>query len=263
MWYIGSRTKIGCHPDDGYICSSKIVNPMIIANPADWYREILEIGTSPAQTRFRETEILTEINARAHLMSYNQTNGDGQFSFAGFRHTAESKLLIKENQPDKSGDKNPCYGRVGVKHPMYGHVWDAETNERRREKCKKIIQTPDQKKKNAESQIGRRWVTNGTESKRITTTDSIPEGWRIGQTSQHAEKISQSMIGEAHWNHGNTTSDETKKKIAQSLIGHEESVETKNKKKASSQHRPKILCVGCSKMYLSCHSRHHAECAAK
>ena len=28
-WYIGSRTANGCHPTDGYICSSKIVKPLI------------------------------------------------------------------------------------------------------------------------------------------------------------------------------------------------------------------------------------------
>jgi hypothetical protein len=31
-WYVGSRTGKGCHPDDGYICSSKIVKPMITEN---------------------------------------------------------------------------------------------------------------------------------------------------------------------------------------------------------------------------------------
>jgi hypothetical protein len=24
-WYVGSRTAPGCHPDDGYICSSKLI----------------------------------------------------------------------------------------------------------------------------------------------------------------------------------------------------------------------------------------------
>lgn len=40
-WYIGVRTKNGCHINDGYICSSKIVKPLILSNPSDWKRDIL------------------------------------------------------------------------------------------------------------------------------------------------------------------------------------------------------------------------------
>jgi hypothetical protein len=45
-WYIGSRTAKGCSLTDGYICSSKIVKPMILENKNDWKREILVIGSS-------------------------------------------------------------------------------------------------------------------------------------------------------------------------------------------------------------------------
>jgi hypothetical protein len=34
-WYVGSRTAKGCHPEDGYYCSSKEVKPLILANPQD------------------------------------------------------------------------------------------------------------------------------------------------------------------------------------------------------------------------------------
>jgi len=40
-WYVGARGARGCHPDDGYICSSKVVKPQILANPDGWKREIL------------------------------------------------------------------------------------------------------------------------------------------------------------------------------------------------------------------------------
>lgn len=40
-WYVGARGARGCHPDDGYICSSKVVKPLILANPDGWKREIL------------------------------------------------------------------------------------------------------------------------------------------------------------------------------------------------------------------------------
>lgn len=43
-WYVGSRTASGCHINDGYICSSVEVKPMIIENNTEWVREILCIA---------------------------------------------------------------------------------------------------------------------------------------------------------------------------------------------------------------------------
>jgi hypothetical protein len=40
MWYIGSRTAEGCNPDDGYLCSSDRVKPMILESKSDWKREV-------------------------------------------------------------------------------------------------------------------------------------------------------------------------------------------------------------------------------
>jgi hypothetical protein len=79
MWYIGSRTAIGCHPDDGYICSSEIVRLAINAEPVDWYREILLIGEDPIEVRLEERRILTELNARMDSLSYNKTNAEADF----------------------------------------------------------------------------------------------------------------------------------------------------------------------------------------
>jgi hypothetical protein len=69
-WYIGSRTAIGCHPDDGYICSSKIVNPKIKENPADWVREILCLD-EPEYILDLEMRYLRTYKVRKDPMSYN------------------------------------------------------------------------------------------------------------------------------------------------------------------------------------------------
>jgi len=82
MWYRGSRTKHGCHPDDGYICSSKIVKPKILANPSDWVREIECIG-EPKYIRDLETKYLKILDAKNDTMSYNQHNQDGKFHTIG------------------------------------------------------------------------------------------------------------------------------------------------------------------------------------
>lgn len=81
-WYIGVRTKKDCHPNDGYICSSKIVKPLIESSPAEWQREILHTGT-PEEMIALETTILTELDAKNNKNSYNLQNGDGKFTTAG------------------------------------------------------------------------------------------------------------------------------------------------------------------------------------
>lgn len=81
-WYLGSRTEIGCHPYDGYICSSEIVYPMIESAPYEWRRLIIEIGKTPKEVRARECYLLTLLNARMDPMSYNKTNGSLDFSTA-------------------------------------------------------------------------------------------------------------------------------------------------------------------------------------
>ena len=67
-WYIGVRTKKDCHPDDGYICSSKIVKPLIKNSPEEWQREILHTG-SPEEMIKLETVILTELDAKNNTNS--------------------------------------------------------------------------------------------------------------------------------------------------------------------------------------------------
>jgi len=75
MWYIGSRTAKGCHINDGYICSSKIVKPMIEKNPEEWKREILKQG-SVSEMRKHESSLLKLFNAKDDPMSYNRCNAD-------------------------------------------------------------------------------------------------------------------------------------------------------------------------------------------
>jgi hypothetical protein len=77
MWYIGSRTAKGCHINDGYICSSKIVKPMILEKPEEWERYILHTGT-PNDMRKMETLLLVEANAKKNRMSFNRSNNEGK-----------------------------------------------------------------------------------------------------------------------------------------------------------------------------------------
>ena len=102
MWYIGSRTAKGCHINDGYICSSKIVKPMILEKPEEWSRFILHTGT-PGDMRKMETKLLVESNAKKNMMSFNRNNADGVPS--GGRHKGSSKKIKAKTVLDALGDK--------------------------------------------------------------------------------------------------------------------------------------------------------------
>jgi len=103
-WYVGSRTAIGCHINDGYICSSSLVKPMIIENKSEWMREVLCIGTSK-YIRELETTYLTAIDAKNDPISFNRNNADGNFlgadrtgknnSFYGKHHTEKNKQHLR------------------------------------------------------------------------------------------------------------------------------------------------------------------------
>jgi hypothetical protein len=82
MWYEGSRTRKGCHPEDGYICSSKTVKPMILKNKNDWVRNVLVIGESKYILELESTR-LNQLDAKNDPMSFNMHNGDGKFSMLG------------------------------------------------------------------------------------------------------------------------------------------------------------------------------------
>ena len=106
-WYIGSRTKPGSHPEDGYYCSSKVVRPLIISNPEEWKREILATG-SPIEMFQLETKLLQDANAKHDAKSFNQHNNDNRPVRSGTKHTEKSIEKMR-------GPRNP-YGPQSDEH---------------------------------------------------------------------------------------------------------------------------------------------------
>lgn len=102
-WYIGSRTAKNCHLNDGYTCSSKIVKPLILQNPNDWIRVILETG-SRVDILQLEHELLKCLNAAQSEFSYNLSNGAGTFSNSGNIASVKTCALIsvKAKRPRKA-----------------------------------------------------------------------------------------------------------------------------------------------------------------
>ena len=122
-WYIGSRTKEGSHPSDGYICSSKIVEPMVLNNPSDWKREILITG-SPDIIILTESSMLKELDAKNDPMSYNMHNGDGNFTTAGIELSPEWKEKIAsgnrgKKRTEKQKENYKKANALKAKDPVY------------------------------------------------------------------------------------------------------------------------------------------------
>lgn len=99
-WYVGRRTKQGCHPGDGYICSSKVIKPWIQSNPEQWQRTIIATGSTQAMIDL-EADILETFDASSDPRSFNMTNGDGKFNHSlypgpmtGKKHSEESRAKI-------------------------------------------------------------------------------------------------------------------------------------------------------------------------
>lgn len=106
MWYVGSRFKEGCHPDDGYICSSSTVKPMIIANPEEWKREIVYIGPDAYDV---ETEILQLMDAKNDPRSFNGHNNTLKyFDKTGVRESAYTR---RKKSSSHTGVKRPEHSK--------------------------------------------------------------------------------------------------------------------------------------------------------
>lgn len=113
-WYIGSRTKNGCHTEDGYICSSRVIKPMITENQSEWVRTIICIG-HPIDMLELEARYLSLLDAKHDPMSYNQHNGDGKFCTTGIPAHNKGKPGPKGRIPWNKGKKCPeiSAGRQG------------------------------------------------------------------------------------------------------------------------------------------------------
>lgn len=90
-WYIGKHSGA---EDDGYICSSFLVKPMIEEAPNDWERTILTRG-SWEQMGIAEILHLKKTDAVNNPQSLNQTNGSGKIVFKDRIASSKPKVSIR------------------------------------------------------------------------------------------------------------------------------------------------------------------------
>jgi len=122
-WYVGCRTAKKCHPEEGYICSSRHVKPIYFENPLDWKREILVIG-SAEYIKELETKYLKFTNAKNDPMSFNLHDGDGKFTTAGktLKKRDNSYLFTPENRLKRSEGSKKAWkaGLYSKRKKMFG-----------------------------------------------------------------------------------------------------------------------------------------------
>jgi len=119
-YYVGSRTAKKAHINDGYICSSRTVKPMILANPIEWERTILAVGTPEEMFEF-ETEILTTFDCRNDKRSFNKHNNDGLRSgLPGEKNGAWGLKRPDLSQRNKDNKGKPNLKVRGPRPRQYG-----------------------------------------------------------------------------------------------------------------------------------------------
>ena len=94
MLYVGTHKG---NPDDGYVCSGKLMLEEYNKRPQDFIREIIAFGSYKDMIIF-ETKILKTANAALDKSFYNQHNGDGNFFNKGHTKATKAKLKISRNK---------------------------------------------------------------------------------------------------------------------------------------------------------------------
>ena len=159
-WYIGSRTAQGCCPADGYICSSRLVRPLVESAESEWIRTVVATG-DPKDMLELETVILELFDAKNDPRSYNQHNGDGRFTTLGVEPHNKGKYIPRNKPAWNSGKKAPqiSAGKKGKPAKNKGVPMSEEQrlkmveihNNRSEETCQRISDALKGKKQSIES----------------------------------------------------------------------------------------------------------------
>ena len=116
-WYVGSHSG----RKKNYICSSRIVKPLIHANPLEWQREIIAHGTLEEMVVL-EKEILQLFDAMHDPRSYNLHNNAGVNTL--LCQTPEARA--KRRAALKGVPKTEAH-RLAVSQSKMGHIHTPET----------------------------------------------------------------------------------------------------------------------------------------
>ena len=191
-WYIGSRTRKGCHPDDGYRGSSNHATPMIKASPEEWTKEILDTGT--AQDMYElESEILQLFDAKNDPRSFNYHNNTSLINGTcnkGRKATAEAKKNISDAL---KGRVKSAEHQAKITAKQQSKIVSEETKEKIRiARAKQVMRplTDADKKKRADKMLGRKYAPASIEKMRAS---------HIGHTASQETKDKMAAAQRKRW----------------------------------------------------------------
>ena len=124
-WYVGSKSSKNCSPKahEKYICSSKIVKPMVREHREEWQYQILAIGEAK-YIRNLEKLYLRHCQAKDDLMSFNQSHACCEYDRTGQKDSNETR---HKKSLARQGEKNPSYGKRGELSPLYNQKHSTDT----------------------------------------------------------------------------------------------------------------------------------------
>lgn len=209
---INNKIYIGVHKtkniDDGYMGSGTLIRRSIKKHGMDnFVKEILFVYDNEYDMFNKEKELVTESFVQ-RTDTYNICiGGCGGFDHINddielrqsknrkARKTTDSIILSKYNVT------NPCYipgvldkisKKMKERHEqgIYDHVAPPSfKGKKHSDETKKIIgekNSINTGEKN--SQFGTMWITNGSDNKKISKLDEIPEGWRKGRCIKRSQE---------------------------------------------------------------------------
>lgn len=248
-WYVGARGARGCHPDDGYICSSKVVKPLIMANPDGWKREIL-FTSDPDEVFFIEAQLLEELNAKDDHQSFNKHNGDGKWSMLGKQFSPEHREKMGAWQ--------------------VGRKFEKSSIEKRTESRKNFRQSDEARKKIGQSLKGKRAGISPSEEQRKKISATLSGRVNGPLSAEHKALLSAIKKGFRHTeaaiakmkaaHQGKVLTEEHKAKISASGKGIKKSEETRARMRKPKVKKDCPYCgLPCAPHMLARHisARHH------
>lgn len=193
-----NRYYIGMHStsnlNDGYFGGGKRIKNSVKKHGKDAHRkEILEFFENRGSLRQREIQIINEDLLNDPLCMNLQPGGGGGFISEDHRNkwimngssagNKKQKILwtCDEEWSRIQSEKRRKYWKdPNISNRMKaGLNW---TGRKHSEASKiKISEKASQRIGNKNSQYGSRWITNGSENKKIKVMDQVPDGWKYGR----------------------------------------------------------------------------------
>jgi len=175
--------------EDGYIGSgTRLWHSINYHGKENHSIEILEYLDDRKSLKYREKELIKEETLKDPMCMNLALGGEGgirnkkhakKFHKAGGRKVLQMMSKIHHNKLKSDVGYREKYCKSvseslkGEKNPMFGKSHSIETK-------KKMSKSSNNKGQN-NSQFGKRWITNGTENRKIDKFMDIPEGWSPGR----------------------------------------------------------------------------------